>query len=125
MLSVFESMDTRGHEEVIFCNDKDTGLKGIIAIHNTTIGPALGGCRMWNYGTEEEALKDVLRLSRGMSYKAAIAGLNLGGGKAVILGDSKKDKNEILFRSFGRFVQGLAGRYITADDVGTSVKDME
>tara|TARA_Y100001970_G_C14096919_1_gene783231 strand:- start:47 stop:1156 length:1110 start_codon:yes stop_codon:yes gene_type:complete len=125
MLSVFESMDTRGHEEVIFCNDKDTGLKGIIAIHNTTIGPALGGCRMWNYGTEEEALKDVLRLSRGMSYKAAIAGLNLGGGKAVILGDSKKDKNEILFRSFGRFVQGLAGRYITAEDVGTSVKDME
>ena len=125
MLSVFESMDNRGHEEVVFCHDKDTGLKAIIAIHNTTIGPALGGCRMWTYETDEDALKDVLRLSRGMSYKAAIAGLNLGGGKAVIIGDSKIDKNEILFRSFGRFVQGLAGRYITAEDVGTSVKDME
>ena len=125
MSVVFESMDSRGHEEVVFCQDKDTGLKAIIAVHNTTIGPALGGCRMWAYETEEDALKDVLRLSRGMSYKAAIAGLNLGGGKAVIIGDSKKDKNEILFRSFGRFVQGLAGRYITAEDVGTSVKDME
>ena len=125
MLSVFESMENRGHEEVVFCNDKDTGLKAIIAIHNTTIGPALGGCRMWAYETDEDALKDVLRLSRGMSYKAAIAGLNLGGGKAVIIGDSKTDKNELLFRSFGRFVQGLAGRYITAEDVGTSVKDME
>ena len=125
MLSVIESMSARGHEEVVFCHDKDTGLKAIISIHNTTIGPALGGCRMWHYSTEEDALKDVLRLSRGMSYKAAIAGLNLGGGKAVIIGDSKKDKNEILFRSFGRFVEGLAGRYITAEDVGTSVKDME
>ena len=125
MSVVFESMDSRGHEEVVFCQDKDTGLKAIIAVHNTTIGPALGGCRMWMYETEDDALKDVLRLSRGMSYKAAIAGLNLGGGKAVIIGDSKKDKNEILFRSFGRFVQGLAGRYITAEDVGTSVKDME
>ena len=125
MISVFESMDNRGHEEVVFCHDKETGLKAIIAVHNTNIGPALGGCRMWNYDSEADALKDVLRLSRGMSYKAAIAGLNLGGGKAVIIGDSKKDKNEILFRSFGRFVQGLAGRYITAEDVGTSVKDME
>jgi len=125
MLPVFESMENRGHEEVVFCNDKDTGLKAIIAVHNTTIGPALGGCRMWDYESEADALKDVLRLSRGMSYKAAIAGLNLGGGKAVIIGNSKKDKNEILFRSFGRFVQGLAGRYITAEDVGTSVKDME
>lgn len=125
MLSVFENMQNRGHEEVVFCNDKETGLKAIIAVHNTTIGPALGGCRMWNYESEADALKDVLRLSRGMSYKAAIAGLNLGGGKAVIIGDSKIDKNEILFRSFGRFVQGLAGRYITAEDVGTSVKDME
>ena len=125
MLSIFESMGSRGHEEVVFCQDKDTGLRAIIAIHNTTIGPALGGCRMWNYNSDEDALKDVLRLSRGMSYKAAIAGLNLGGGKAVIIGDSKTEKNEILFRSFGRFVQGLAGRYITAEDVGTSVKDME
>ena len=124
MSVVFASMDSRGHEEVVFCQDKDTGLKAIIAVHNTTIGPALGGCRMWMYEAEDDALKDVLRLSRGMSYKAAIAGLNLGGGKAVIIGDSKKDKNEILFRSFGRFVQGLAGRYITAEDLGTSVKDM-
>ena len=109
MSVVFESMDSRDHEEVVFCHDKDTGLKAIIAIHNTTIGPALGGCRMWNYNSDEDALIDVLRLSRGMSYKAAIAGLNLGGGKAVIIGDSKIDKNEILFRSFGRFVLGLAG----------------
>ena len=125
MSVVFEKINSTGHEEIIYCSDINAGLKAIIAIHNTTIGPALGGCRMWNYQTEEEALNDVLRLSRGMSYKAAIAGLNLGGGKAVIIGDSKKNKNEILFRSFGRFVQGLAGRYITAEDVGTSVKDME
>jgi len=118
-------MSFRDHEQVVFCNDPDTGLKSIIAVHNTTIGPALGGCRMWNYDSEDDALRDVLRLSRGMSYKAAIANLNLGGGKAVILGDSKKDKSEILFRSFGRFVQGLGGRYITAEDVGTSVRDME
>lgn len=125
MSFVFENMTSKGHEEVVFCSDNNTGLKAIIAIHNTTIGPALGGCRMWNYSSEDEALQDVLRLSRGMSYKAAIAGLNLGGGKAVIIGNSKENKNEILFRSFGRFVQGLAGRYITAEDVGTSVKDME
>ena len=125
MSIVFENMSSNSHEEVVFCSDVNTGLKAIIAIHNTTIGPALGGCRMWNYKSEKEALNDVLRLSRGMSYKAAIAGLNLGGGKAVIIGDSKKNKNEILFRSFGRFVQGLSGRYITAEDVGTSVKDME
>ena len=125
MSVVFENMSSNGHEEIVYCSDVNTGLKAIIAIHNTTIGPALGGCRMWNYKSEEEALNDVLRLSRGMSYKAAIAGLTLGGGKAVIIGDSKMSKNEILFRSFGRFVQGLSGRYITAEDVGTSVKDME
>lgn len=124
-MSLFESMSEKNHEQVVFCYDPDSGLKAIIAIHDTTIGPALGGCRMWAYKTEEEALRDVLRLSRGMSYKAAIAGLNLGGGKAVIIGDSKKDKSELLFRSFGRFVDGLGGRYITAEDVGTSVKDME
>lgn len=118
-------MNQKGHEQVVFCNDHETGLKAIIAIHDTTIGPALGGCRMWDYESEEAALTDVLRLSRGMSYKAAIAGLNLGGGKAVILGNSKTDKTETLFRSFGRFVEGLSGRYITAEDVGTSVKDME
>jgi len=125
MSIVFDSMDYKGHEQVVFCNDQDTGLKAIIAIHNTTIGPALGGCRMWQYESEDAALTDVLRLSRGMSYKAAIAGLNLGGGKAVIIGNSKTDKTETLFRSFGRFVEGLSGRYITAEDVGTSVKDME
>jgi leucine dehydrogenase len=125
MSEVFKSMSHKDHEQVVFCNDHDTGLKSIIAIHSTTIGPALGGCRMWPYKSEEEALKDVLRLSRGMSYKAAIAQLNLGGGKSVIIGDAKKDKSEILFRSFGQFVDGLGGRYITAEDVGTSVKDME
>lgn len=124
-MSIFSEMNSKNHEQVVFCNDPDTGLKSIIAIHNTTIGPALGGCRMWDYRSENDALKDVLRLSRGMSYKAAIAQLNLGGGKAVIFGDSKRDKSEILFRSFGRFVQGLGGRYITAEDVGTTVKDME
>lgn len=118
-------MEFKDHEQVVFCNDVDTGLKSIIAIHDTTIGPALGGCRMWPFKTEDDALKDVLRLSRGMSYKSAIANLNLGGGKAVIIGDAKKDKSELLFRSFGRFVDGLGGRYITAEDVGTSVADME
>ncbi len=122
---VFESMAQRDHEEVVFCSDTSTGLKAIIAIHNTTLGPALGGCRMWTFASEEEALEDVLRLSRGMTYKAAAAGLNLGGGKAVIIGDSKKMKTEGLFRSLGRFVHGLGGRYITAEDVGTSVSDME
>ncbi len=125
MLSVFENIESGDHEQVVFCYNKDTGLKAIIALHNTTIGPAFGGCRMWNYSTEEDALIDVLRLSRGMTYKAAISGINLGGGKAVIIGDSKKEKNERLFRSFGRFVEELAGRYITAEDVGTCVKDME
>jgi len=125
MSDVFQSMNKKSHEQVVFCNDPDTGLKSIIAIHDTTIGPALGGCRMLPYATEEEALRDVLRLSRGMSYKAALAGLNLGGGKSIIIGDAKKDKSELLFRSFGRFIEGLGGRYITAEDVGTSVRDME
>jgi leucine dehydrogenase len=114
-----------GHEEVVFFQDKTCGLKAIIAIHDTTLGPALGGTRMWNYATEEEALVDVLRLSKGMTYKAAVSGLNLGGGKAVIIGDPKKDKSEALFRSFGRFIESLNGRYITAEDVNTSVNDIE
>lgn len=118
-------METHGHEQVIYCSNKEAGLRAIIAIHNTTLGPSLGGCRMWNYATYDEALNDVLRLSRGMTYKAAVAGLNLGGGKAVIIGDSRTQKNELLFRAFGKFVNGLAGRYITAEDVGTDVKDME
>jgi len=124
-MGIFDLMSNREHEQVVFCSDPSTGLKAIIAIHDTTLGPALGGTRMWMYESEEAALKDVLRLSRGMTYKAAAAGLNLGGGKAVIIGDSKTMKNEFLFRSFGRFVEGLGGRYITAEDVGTSVKDME
>ncbi len=124
-MDIFGQMDRREHEEVVFCHDQTVGLRAIIAIHDTTLGPALGGCRMWPYGSEEEALKDVLRLSRGMTYKAAAAGLNLGGGKAVIIGDPKTMKSEAFFRSFGRFVDGLGGRYITAEDVGTSVSDME
>ncbi len=114
-----------GHEQVIFVNNEEANLKAIIAIHDTTLGPALGGCRMWPYASEEEALTDVLRLSRGMTYKAAAAGLNLGGGKAVIIGDSKQDKSEALFRAFGRAVNAAGGRYITAEDVGTDVNDME
>ena len=121
----FESIELRDHEQVVFCSDKTTGLKGIIAIHNTVLGPALGGLRMWPYKSDEEAIDDVLRLSHGMTYKAAISGLNLGGGKAVIIGDPRTMKSEAFFRSFGRFVEGLGGRYITAEDVGTSVRDME
>jgi len=122
---IFEEILSRGHEQISYFNDSTLGLKGIVAIHNTVLGPALGGCRMWNYKTEKDALIDVLRLSKGMTYKAAIAGLNLGGGKAVIIGDPKSDKSESLFRSFGRFIEGLGGRYITAEDVGTSIKDMD
>lgn len=118
-MSVFD------HEQVVFCNDNTTGLKSIIAIHNTTLGPALGGTRMWAYASESEALTDVLRLSRGMTYKAAVAGLNLGGGKAVIIGDSRKDKNEAMMRRFGKFVDSLGGKYITAEDVGIGTRDME
>jgi len=124
-MKVMKLMAEQNHEEIVFCYDKDAGLRAIIAIHDTTLGPSLGGTRMWPYKTEEEALQDVLRLSRGMTYKAAAAGLNLGGGKAVIIGDPQTQKSEILFRAFGRFVEGLAGRYITAEDVGTEVHDME
>jgi leucine dehydrogenase len=112
------------HEQVVFCYDKTTGLKAIIAIHSTKLGPSLGGTRMWIYKSEAEALNDVLRLSRGMTYKAAISGLKLGGGKAVIIGDSKKDKSAALFHKYGEFVESLGGRYITAEDVGTSTADM-
>jgi leucine dehydrogenase len=122
---IFDSIESLEHEQVVYCSNKELGLKAIIGIHSTTLGPALGGARMWNYASDEEALTDVLRLSRGMTYKAAVAGLNLGGGKAVIIGDSRTQKSEALFRAFGRFVEGLSGRYITAEDVGTSIKDME
>ena len=102
---MFEIIDKHGeHEEVVFIRNKDVGLKAIIAIHNTTLGPALGGTRMWNYKSDEEALVDVLRLSKGMTYKAAAAGLNLGGGKAVIIGDPKTQKTEAMFRAFGAYV---------------------
>lgn len=124
-MNYFDIIQENDHEQVVFCSNKEAGLKAIIAIHDTTLGPALGGTRMWMYKNDEEALKDVLRLSRGMTYKASVAGLNLGGGKAVIIGDSSKEKDELLFRTFGKFVEGLAGRYITAEDVGTTVKDME
>src|ERR1700733_4933988 len=113
------------HEEILFCNDNATGLKAIIAIHNTVLGPGLGGCRIWKYNNEVEALTDVLRLSRGMTYKSAVAGLNLGGAKAVIIGDSKTIKTEALMRRFGRFIDDLGGKYITAEDVGSNSKDME
>ncbi|MES2837274.1 MAG: Glu/Leu/Phe/Val dehydrogenase dimerization domain-containing protein [Bacteroidota bacterium] len=122
---VIQQMSIHNHEQILFCNDNETGLKAIIAVHNTTLGPALGGTRMWKYNNEMEALNDVLRLSRGMTYKAAISGLNLGGGKAVIIGDSKTQKSEALMRRFGRFVDSLGGKYITAEDVGIGTKDME
>lgn len=125
-MSIFETIEQHGsHEEVVICHNKDVGLRAFIAIHNTALGPALGGTRMWNYKNDEEALIDVLRLSKGMTYKAAAAGLNLGGGKAVIIGDPKVKKTEALFRAFGQYVNSLNGRYITAEDVGTTVDDME
>ena len=122
--SIFEQVAEFQHEQVVYCHDHETGLKAIIGIHNTVLGPALGGTRLWHYATEAEALHDVLRLSRGMTYKAAISGLNLGGGKAVIIGDIK-NKNEALLRKFGRFVNNLNGKYITAEDVNMTTKDME
>jgi leucine dehydrogenase len=124
-MKIFESIQRYGHEQIVFCHEKATGLKAVIAIHNTILGPALGGCRMWPFESEEEAIADAVRLSRAMTYKNAAAGLNLGGGKAVIIGDPNKDKSEALFRAFGRFIQSLGGRFITAEDVGTSEKDME
>jgi len=123
--SILEQLSQSGHKKVVFCNDPTTGLKAIIAIHDTTLGPALGGVRMWNYSSEAEALEDVLRLSKGMTYKAAVAGLNVGGGTAVIIGDSRRQKTEALMRSFGRFVKNLNGEFIAGEDVGTTVRDME
>ncbi|CAM1360235.1 Leucine dehydrogenase [Tenacibaculum sediminilitoris] len=122
---VFGQLSFDNHEQIVFCNDEDTGLKAIIGIHNTTLGPALGGTRMWQYKSEWEALNDVLRLSRGMTYKSAITGLNLGGGKAVIIGDAKTQKNDALMRKFGEFVNSLSGKYITAEDVGMETRDMD
>src|SRR5688500_5952846 len=122
---LFGTLSQLGDEQVVFCNDSATGLKAIIAIHNTPLGPALGGTRMWNYTNEQEALTDVLRLSRGMTFKAAISGVNLGGGKAVIIGDAKTMKTEAFLRRFGKFVNSLNGKYITAEDVNMKTSDME
>jgi len=124
-MDIFDRLTSKKHEQLVFCNDEVSGLRAIIAIHDTTLGPALGGTRMWPFKSEEEAIVDVLRLSRGMTFKSAAAGLNLGGGKAVIIGDPKKHKSEALFRAYGRFIEGLGGRYITAEDVGTDVQCME
>jgi leucine dehydrogenase len=123
-MEIFEQLAEHRYEQLVFCHDKSTNLRAIIAIHDTTLGPALGGCRMWPYRSEEEAIVDALRLARGMTYKAAASGLNLGGGKSVIIGDSRSDKSEALMRSFGRYIETLGGRYITAEDVGTSLEDM-
>ena len=125
-MEIFKFMGEHGHEQLVFCSEPSVGYRGIIAIHNTTLGPALGGTRFWNYATEEEAIVDALRLAKGMTYKAAVTGLNLGGGKSVIIGDPKiKQGREMIMRAHGRFVDSLKGRYITAEDVGTSVEDMD
>jgi leucine dehydrogenase len=124
-LNMFNRLGTFNHEQIVFCQDEATGLKALIAIHNTVLGPGLGGTRLWMYDNEESAINDVMRLSRGMTYKASLAGLNLGGAKAVIIGDNKIHKTEALMRKFGRFVENLHGKYITAEDVGTTTKDME
>ena len=124
-MKVLEYMQQYGHEQLVLCHDHASGLRGIIAIHNTVLGPALGGLRMWNYASEEEAILDALRLARGMTYKNSVAGLHLGGGKSVIIGDARKDKNEAMLRAFGRYVQSLNGRYITAEDVGIGTADIE
>jgi len=122
---LFDAMSHQDHEQVVYCYDKPTGLKAIIAVHNTVLGPALGGTRMWNYNTEGEALTDALRLSRGMTLKAAISDMDLGGGKAVIMGDASSIKTEALMRRFGQFVNTLGGKYVTAEDVNMSEGDME
>lgn len=129
-MNKFEYMEKHGHEQLCFFQDKATGLKAITAIHNTSLGPALGGTRIWNYDNEDQAIEDALRLSRGMTYKSAASGLNLGGGKTVIWGDVNKlrensVKNEAFWRTFGRFIESLGGRYITAEDVGTTTQDMK
>src|SRR5688572_26660148 len=124
-MKLFDTIAKLGHEQLVLCADEGAGYRGIIAIHDTTLGPALGGTRFWNYATDDEAVIDALRLSRGMTYKASVAGLNLGGGKSVIIGDPRTTRREALFRAHGRFIQSLGGRYITAEDVGTTVTDME
>ncbi|MGH9224107.1 MAG: Glu/Leu/Phe/Val family dehydrogenase [Acidimicrobiales bacterium] len=124
-MNVFDRIGADGYEQVVFCQERNTGLRAIVAIHSTTLGPSLGGTRFYPYATEDAALEDVLRLAKGMTYKAAVAGLDLGGGKAVIIGNPATDKNEGLLRAYGRFVGSLGGRYITAEDVGTTQADMD
>lgn len=124
-MSVFDHKEFDQHEKVVFCHDKVSGLRAIIAVHNTNLGPALGGCRMWPYADSEEAMNDVLRLSKGMTYKAAMANLKLGGGKSVILGDPRQQKTPEMMAAMGKFVQSLQGRYITAEDSGISVNDLK
>ena len=124
-MSVFEHIAGDGYEQIVYCSDDQSGLRSIIAIHSTALGPALGGTRFYPYENEDQALVDVLRLAKGMTYKAAAAGLDLGGGKAVIIGDPKRIGSEELFRAYGRFVETLGGRYITAEDVGTALEDMD
>jgi len=121
----FELIAEAGHEQVVFCQDGPSGLRAIVAIHSTALGPALGGCRFHPYETEQDAVTDVLRLAEGMTLKAAAAGLDLGGGKAVIIGDPHRDKTEVLLRAYARHVDSLGGRYITAEDVGTYREDMD
>jgi leucine dehydrogenase len=124
-MQFFDTIEAMGHEQIAICHDKSSGYRGIIAIHNTTLGPALGGTRFWQYESDGAALTDALRLARGMTYKNAVAGLNLGGGKAVILGDNSTMNRELIFRAHGRFIESLGGRYITAEDVGTTPADMD
>jgi leucine dehydrogenase len=124
-MKIFDTISAMGHEQLVMCHDKSSGYRGIIAIHDTTLGPALGGTRFWNYASDEEAIVDALRLARGMTYKNAVAGLNLGGGKSVIIGDNRTENREMIFRAHGRFVDSLGGRYVTAEDVGTSTIDMD
>jgi leucine dehydrogenase len=124
-MKLFDTLAEMGHEEVVMCSDPSVGYRGILAVHSTKLGPALGGTRFWQYATDEEAITDALRLSRGMTYKNAVAGLHLGGGKSIIIGDNKTRDREKIFRAHGRFVESLGGRYITAEDVGTSTKDMD
>lgn len=123
-MAIFESIQADNYEQIIFCNDTKVGLKAIIAIHNSALGPATGGCRMWNYKTEAEALTDVLRLSKGMTYKAAISGLSMGGGKSIIIG-SESQKTPELLKRFGDFVETLKGNYVTAKDVGIDSSDLK
>src|SRR3982751_3032138 len=124
-MQILETIAGMGHEQIVLCHDPAACYRGIIAIHSTVLGPALGGTRFWSYASDEEAIVDALRLARGMTYKNAVAGLNLGGGKSVIIGNNRTPNREMIFRAHGRFVDSLGGRFVTAEDVGTSTSDMD